>query len=662
MPDFLLGACSPGVPALQSRPKTFLTFSLLCIVPLLVISLLSFLGNLKFNENLLRADLENEVSATTGGFYVLLSDRERELQDLASGPSVRKYISAGQTPASQPVAGRPLGSSPRGQPPAGNEGASEVRDKIAPLLRSRFYATIAVVSPGKRLLFVAEPALPQGNGDIVFRTTDLLPDQIQPDEAVWTTREKGPLCTIARQATLGKTLRCTLPVFASEESSSSRGALIADLKLEPLVAPVAGRSELVLSRSGEGTTTSRVIVIVLDDSGGIVYHTNDAHKHQQVVSSMPYFAQIANSMVAGQSGTQFYTSSDGDKWLAAYAPLMGNKLSLAVARNYSLLTSNTRRLGWLSLVFALLIGAGAAVLLSRYYLRKTQSIDRVAEGVGAIAKGKLDHRIELLSSDELRPLADNLGLMTRQLRDQIAREAETRQFQSFVRLSAILTHDLKNAIEALSLTVANMERHFDNKDFRADAMKSVTGATDNLRALVERLSNPVATLSGEHKRPRPVDLVPMLRRVIAMIAEPASGKHEIKISLPESLFALVDSERMNKVVENLIINALEAMNEKGTLSIVAGATADGKPFFSVGDTGEGMSPRFIEEELFHPFATTKRRGVGLGLYTCREVVLANGGSIEVESEEGVGTTFRVVLPSAALDSSGVNKPQSQPPG
>ena len=126
------------------------------------------------------------------------------------------------------------------------------------------------------------------------------------------------------------------------------------------------------------------------------------------------------------------------------------------------------------------------------------------------------------SSDDLRPLADNLDLMTKQLRDQIAREAESRQFQSFVRLSAVLTHDLKNAIEALSFTVTNMERHYDNQEFRADAMKTLTGATDNLRALVARLSNPVSTLSGEHKRPVAVDLVPMLRRVISMIAEPGS--------------------------------------------------------------------------------------------------------------------------------------------
>jgi signal transduction histidine kinase len=174
---------------------------------------------------------------------------------------------------------------------------------------------------------------------------------------------------------------------------------------------------------------------------------------------------------------------------------------------------------------------------------------------------------------------------------------------------------------------------------------------------VARLANPVITLSGEHKRPRPVDLVPMLKQVILTIAEPARGKHEIKIDLPESLFALVDIERMNKVVENLIINALEAMNmEKGTLTVSAGTTEAGKPFFSVADTGEGISQRFIEEKLFRPFATTKRRGVGLGLYTCREVVTANGGSIEVDSQRGAGTVFTVVLPSAAIDKSGEIQP------
>jgi signal transduction histidine kinase len=58
-----------------------------------------------------------------------------------------------------------------------------------------------------------------------------------------------------------------------------------------------------------------------------------------------------------------------------------------------------------------------------------------------------------------------------------------------------------------------------------------------------------------------------------------------------------------------------------------------------------MSRVFIENRLFRPFATTKKNGIGLGLYTCREVIRATGGSIDVQSVEGAGTTFRVVLPS-----------------
>jgi signal transduction histidine kinase len=339
----------------------------------------------------------------------------------------------------------------------------------------------------------------------------------------------------------------------------------------------------------------------------------------------------------------------------------GKEPARATTPNSEQSLADARSAGWVGLIAALVLAPLSALFLTHRWQRKTRGMERVTEGVKAIAKGKLDHRIELLSSDDLRPLADNVGLMTQQLRDQIAHEAETRQFQSFVRLSAILTHDLKNAIEALSLTVSNMERHFDNQEFRADAMKTLRSATENLRGLVTRLSTPVTTLSGEHRLPRPVDLVPMLKRVTAMIANPAQGQHVIQIKLPESLFALVDIERMDKVVENLIINALESMAGKnGTLSLEAGKTADGKSFFSVSDTGGGMTRHFIEEKLFHPFATTKRTGVGLGLYTCREVVRANGGTIEVDSREGAGTTFRVVLPPAEIERRGERKSHGHP--
>lgn len=561
-------------------------------------------------------------------FERLLQQRELELKNLASSGAVRNYVGEVTRTSSAEADLTGLTVVPI------EEAKDKVQQVVRPLaLAHTHYATIAIFSPSRTLIFVADFEAQQATGDLLFRTEDLLSNQIQPDNAVWTTGERKPLCSAIEQAAIGKVLRCALPVLITAEDPM-RGALVADIKLGSLIADV------VKART---TALSSRLVVVLDDDGSIVYHSNDALKHQDARNSMPYFSSVAGAMVAGQRGSNFYTSTDGDKWLAVYTPLLGGKLSLALARNYSVTSSTTRRFGWLSVILALMIGTGATLFLTSYYLKRTQSIDRVVAGVGEIAKGKLDHRIELLSSDDLRPLADNVDLVTRQLRDQLAREAESRQFDSFVRLSAVLTHDLKNAIEALSLTVANMERHFENADFRADAMKTLRGATENLRSLVSRLSQPVATLSGEHKRPRPADLVPVLHRVLSMTAN-QTASHKVEIDLPESLYALVDIERMDKVAENLIINALESMGEKcGTLTVRAGKTEDGKPFFSVSDTGTGMSKRFIEERLFHPFATTKKRGVGLGLYTCREVVRANGGVIEVDSGEGVGTTFRVIL-------------------
>ncbi len=440
----------------------------------------------------------------------------------------------------------------------------------------------------------------------------------------------------------GARLYGTVPIFTVQ--NQIRGAMVGELNLDPMFSEIAGRATAAASGAASST-----VLVVLDRAGRILYHTNEALKHQPANASMPYFHPVASQMFSVDNGTGRFTSTDGQEYATTFSRVPELDISVAVASNRNLLLSDVNRFGLVRLVLALLVAAFAAAVLTRYWQRRVRGIERVTEGVGAIAQGQLDHRFDL-SSDDLRPLADNVGLVTQQLRDQIAREAESRQFESFVRLSAILTHDLKNAIEALSLTVTNMERHFENAEFRADAMQTLRGATENLKAVVARLSQPVTTLSGEHKRPRAVDLIPMLRRVISMTAAQAQT-HETVIKLPESLSAIVDIDRMQKVVENLIINALEAMGGKsGKLTIEAGTLNAGKVFFSVTDTGDGMSARFIEERLYHPFATTKKRGVGLGLYTCREVVRANGGTIEVSSVEGAGTTFRVVLPSAPLES------------
>jgi signal transduction histidine kinase len=277
-------------------------------------------------------------------------------------------------------------------------------------------------------------------------------------------------------------------------------------------------------------------------------------------------------------------------------------------------------------------------------------IERVSSAAAAVAGGDLKQRVEIDASDETRVLADSFNRMTDRLRELITKEAETRQFQSFMRLSAILTHDLKNAITGLLMLVTNMERQFHREEFRADAVLSLREAAEKLKRIVARLSEPVKSLSGEYRRDaRQVDLVPVIRRVLAATAEPSAPLYEIETRLPETLVAYVEPTRIENVIENLIINALEAMGAKGgRLTVEAGEEPNDRVYFTVSDTGTGMSEDFLKMHLFRAFATTKSKGIGLGLYTCREIVEAHGGRLDVESRVGVGTRFRVVLPSKPL--------------
>ena len=138
-----------------------------------------------------------------------------------------------------------------------------------------------------------------------------------------------------------------------------------------------------------------------------------------------------------------------------------------------------------------------ALLLSAMYQRRARSLARVTKDVNAIAEGDLDMRIDPRSRDDMRDLAHSVNLVTGRLREQLAREAEVRQIESFVRVAAMLTHDLKNAINGLSMYVANLEEKFDSPAFRAESIEALTDATQKLQSLVDRLSKTVTTLSGE---------------------------------------------------------------------------------------------------------------------------------------------------------------------
>jgi len=104
----------------------------------------------------------------------------------------------------------------------------------------------------------------------------------------------------------------------------------------------------------------------------------------------------------------------------------------------------------------------------------------------------------------------------------------------------------------------------------------------------------------------------------------------------------VDGEQISKVLVNLVLNAKEA---PGTNQIeITSETLEGWIIVSVKDNGCGMSTDFLSRSLFKPFQTTKSKGTGIGLFQCKKIIEAHRGRIEVESAEGLGSTFKVMIP------------------
>jgi putative PEP-CTERM system histidine kinase len=217
---------------------------------------------------------------------------------------------------------------------------------------------------------------------------------------------------------------------------------------------------------------------------------------------------------------------------------------------------------------------------------------------------------------------------------------ETERLASFHKTASFVVHDLKNAVSMLSLMLQNSPKKMSDPEFQADSIKTISQAVDRMRAIIEKLRTVPA---GEQFHVQEVSS----RDIIDQAIEKSGilNKDGIKLVFNHDDDLKVNANPMilETVLINLLINAVEAMPGGGTVSIKQ-TMVDDKARISVEDTGVGMTDDFIAEKLFTPFETTKSKGLGIGLYQCRELFRETGGEITVKSEPGKGSEFGLLFP------------------
>jgi putative PEP-CTERM system histidine kinase len=234
--------------------------------------------------------------------------------------------------------------------------------------------------------------------------------------------------------------------------------------------------------------------------------------------------------------------------------------------------------------------------------------------------------------------ADQLAttLLTARLTNEVLAAKELEAFRA---MSAFFVHDLKNVTSTLGLMLQNLPLHFDDPAFREDAFRGIEKTVRRMNSLIHRLS---AFRQKVEIQRAPVDVNAVVDEAIQNAGIPSGVDWTRKTdAVPE---ILGDRNQLQSVVVNLLMNATDAVAGNGKVTIET-RSENGCAVISVSDNGSGMSQEFISASLFRPFQSTKTNGLGIGMFQSKIIAEAHRGTIEVTSNIGVGTTFRLLLPS-----------------
>jgi signal transduction histidine kinase len=329
----------------------------------------------------------------------------------------------------------------------------------------------------------------------------------------------------------------------------------------------------------------------------------------------------------------------GDKPAAVL--LVGNSLAQQQALE--------EHIGRVSLLIAMCGIAFGLILSGVIAAHITRPVKDLAQAASEIGRGNWDVKVHPGAKDEIGQLAEAFNQMTHELIAQRERLVQSERVAAWRELARRLAHELKNPLFPLQLTVENLlrAREAGQEQFEEVFRES----TSTLLAEIANLKTIIGRFSDFSKMPAPqlqaLDLNEMVRSVAQLFHSQLQrdpGKIEPVLQLDSVPPVSADPVMLRRVVENLVLNAIDAMPQGGKLTFRTSAN-DKYAVLEVSDTGVGLTPEECER-VFTPYYTSKQHGTGLGLAIVQSVISDHKGRITVSSRKNEGTTFHLELPVA----------------
>jgi signal transduction histidine kinase len=247
-----------------------------------------------------------------------------------------------------------------------------------------------------------------------------------------------------------------------------------------------------------------------------------------------------------------------------------------------------------------------------------------------------------------RRLAEELAETNRRLEQAQEEARRSERLAALGQLTAGLAHEIRNPLAVIKGSAETLTGRLQSADTLTTELAGyISSEVNRLNTVVTRFLHFARPLKLEK---RPTQIPPLLDRALKVAGERwPEAKVEVIQQYPENLPEMtVDPDLCEQAFANLVLNAYEAMIDTGgSLTVrVAAANSDGRRGVevSIEDTGPGIPPE-LREQVFNPFFTTKKEGVGLGLSLVSKIVDDHRGWIRISGEPGKGACFRVFLPA-----------------
>ena len=396
----------------------------------------------------------------------------------------------------------------------------------------------------------------------------------------------------------------------------------------------------------------------------VVAETNDSIAHLQSVAETPSDKQLATEIaaLAKKNDHDFRTivvpaiergdrdavgklgddlESIVDRVVDLNEKLNADLEARSIAARHRAEVLRSQSVSWTIACFALaiILAAAVGIWLMRTIVRRVESLRAGARRVGA---GDLNARIELEGDDEFAELASSFNQMAASLSREQAALVKSQKLASIGQVAAGVAHEINNPLSVILGYTKVLRKEGSVHDDELQIIEDEAKLCQRIVQELLELARPQRLDMGA------VDLAELAREAIARLTDAGTLRdRSIRMLADKPVVVAADAGKLRQVIANVVVNAAEATQPSGTITIDA-RTGDGEATLTIADDGPGIPPE-VKSTLFEPFVTTKPKGTGLGLAIAQAIVDAHGGRISIDSTPHTGTLVSMQLPIQARE-------------